>query len=71
MQYGYVGNNGANSASTIASDPSAAPSTSSSDEDEDEDEDEEAGLLEVLRLLLLVHPPKLFSAHPLFLNTFF
>ncbi|XP_023249387.1 protein transport protein Sec24B-like isoform X1 [Seriola lalandi dorsalis] len=44
MQYGYVANSGASSASAATSGPATAPSSSSSDDDEEEeDEDEEAG----------------------------
>ncbi|KAK5864394.1 hypothetical protein PBY51_015640 [Eleginops maclovinus] len=45
VQYGYVANSGASSASATVSGPAAAPSSSSSedDDDEEEDEDEEAG----------------------------
>ncbi|XP_072251259.1 protein transport protein Sec24B [Leuresthes tenuis] len=43
LQYGYVANSGANSASAATSGPAAAPLSSSSDDDEEEDEDEEAG----------------------------
>ncbi|XP_026213083.1 protein transport protein Sec24B isoform X2 [Anabas testudineus] len=45
MQYGYVANSGASSASATTSGPTGAPSSSSSEDDdeEEEDEDEEAG----------------------------
>ncbi|XP_026186196.1 protein transport protein Sec24B isoform X3 [Mastacembelus armatus] len=41
MQYGYVANSGARSASATISGPAAAPSSSSSDDDDDDDEEEE------------------------------
>uniref|UniRef100_A0A1A8J987 SEC24 family, member B n=1 Tax=Nothobranchius kuhntae TaxID=321403 RepID=A0A1A8J987_NOTKU len=43
MQYGYVANSGASSASAATSGPAEPPLSSSSDDDEEEDEDEEAG----------------------------